>query len=184
MEVTMTTEEIAAAMQRVESALRRRPEAGIHDDAPASARWDGGLKVVATHANGFQLETDMPREMGGSGDDVSPGWLLRAGLASCTATRIAMAAAVEGIAISALEVTANSRSDARGIFGMPDGDGAPISAGPREVHLHVRINAPGVSKERLKLLVENSNRCAPVSSAIQETIPLALHIEVDEVGGH
>jgi uncharacterized OsmC-like protein len=179
MEIVMTTEEIAAAAMRVESVLRKRPEAGIHDDAPASARWDGGLKVVAAHANGFQIETDMPREMGGGGLDVTPGWLLRAGLASCTATRIAMAAAAEGIALSALELTASSRSDTRGIFGMTDADGAPVSAGPREVHLHVRICAPGVPSERLKHLVENSNRCSPVSCAIQETIPVALHIEVE-----
>src|ERR1700722_7474622 len=143
MEATMTSEEIAVALQRVESVLRRRPESGIHDDAPASARWDGGLKVVTTHANGFQLATDMPEQMGGRGQDVTPGWLLRAGLASCTATRIAMAAATEGIALSALELTASSRSDMRGIFDLPDEDGVPVSAGPREVPLHVRICAPG-----------------------------------------
>jgi uncharacterized OsmC-like protein len=176
----MTSDQIAAAMQRAESVLQRRPEAGLHDDAPASARWDGGLKIVASHANGFRMETDMPREMGGGGLDVSPGWLLRAGLASCTATRIAMAAAAEGIALSALELTASSRSDARGLFGMMDGDGAPVSAGPREVHLHVRIRAPGVPLERLQRLVEDSNRCSPVSCAIQETTPLALHVEVED----
>jgi uncharacterized OsmC-like protein len=166
-------------MQRVESVLRRRPEAGIHDDAPASARWDGGLRVVASHANGFELETDMPEELGGKGADVTPGWLLRAGLASCAATRIAMAAAAEGIALSALELTASSRSDMRGLLGVADGAGAPISAGPREVHLHVRIGAPGVERERLRRLVEDSHRCAPVSCAMQESIPVALHIEVE-----
>jgi uncharacterized OsmC-like protein len=173
----MNSEEIAAAVHRVESVLRRRPEAGIHADAPASARWEGGLKMVATHANGFRIETDMPTELGGYGQDVSPGWLLRAGLASCTATRIAMAAAADGIALDALELTASSRSDTRGIFGMTDGDGATVSAGPREMHLHVRISAPGVSKERLKVLVENSHRCSPVACAMQETIPVVLHIE-------
>jgi uncharacterized OsmC-like protein len=177
-EITMTTEEIAAAVHRVESALQRRPEAGIHDDAPASAQWSGGLKVTITHGNGFQLETDMPQELGGSGQDVTPGWLFRAGLASCAATRIAMAAATEGIALSMLELTASSRSDLRGLVGMTDRDGAPVSAGPREVNLHVRIRAPGVSVERLKLLVEESHRCSPVSCAMQEATPVALHVEV------
>jgi uncharacterized OsmC-like protein len=175
----MTSQEIAAAVQRVESVLRLRPEAGIHDDAPASARWDGGLKVVATHANGFQLETDMPETLGGRGKDVTPGWLLRAGLASCAATRIAMAAAADGIALDALEVNASSRSDTRGIFGMSDEHGAPVSAGPREMHLHVRISAPGVSKERLHVLVEDSHRCSPVACAMQETIPVVLQIEAE-----
>src|SRR5580658_4969115 len=39
----MTTEDIAAAMQRVESVLKRRPATGIHDDPPATARWQTGL---------------------------------------------------------------------------------------------------------------------------------------------
>lgn len=175
----MTTVEIAAAVQRVASVLRRRPEAGIHYDTPASASWAGGLKSITTHPNGFQLETDMPEELGGRGQAVSPGWLFRAGLASCAATRIAMAAATEGIALSALELTASSRSDVRGIFGMTDADGAPVSAGPREVQLHVRICASGVSAERLKLLVEESHRCSPVSCAMQEAIPVALRIEIE-----
>jgi uncharacterized OsmC-like protein len=176
----MTQVEIAAAVQRVEAVLRRRPEAGIHDDAPAAARWDGGLKVVASHANGYRIATDMPGELGGLGQDVTPGWLLRAGLASCGATRIAMAAATEGIALRSLEVTADSRSDARGLFGMTDGRGAPVSAGPQEMHLRVRICAPGVSKDRLMLLVEDCHRHSPVSCALQEPIPVALHIEIED----
>ncbi len=176
----MTALEIAAALQRVESVLRRRPEFGIHDDAPASARWNGGLKAVAAHANGFDLETDMPEELGGRGQGVTPGWLLRAGLAACAATRIAMAAASEGIALRSLELTASSRSDVRGLLAMTDGDGVSIPAGPLEVHLHVRVCALGVSSERLKLLIENSHRCSPVSCAMQEALPVALHIEVED----
>jgi uncharacterized OsmC-like protein len=60
----------------------------------------------------------MPSEVGGSGDQVTPGWLFRAGLASCAATRIAMAAAAEGIELATLEVRASSRSDTRGLLGM------------------------------------------------------------------
>ena len=73
---------LATALQRVEAVLRRRPEMGLQDDAPATARWESGLRFVASHANGTQLVTDMPAELGGSGDQVTPGWLFRAGLAS------------------------------------------------------------------------------------------------------
>lgn len=175
----MTIEDIAAAVQRVESVLKRRPTTGIHDDAPATARWQTGLRVVACHANGTQMLTDMPTELGGSGDKVTPGWLLRAGLASCLATRIAMDAAAEGIELAALEVLATSRSDLRGLFGMVDSTGAPVGAGPIEVQLRVRISAAGVSAERLRLLVEDSNRCSPISSAVRDAVPVVLGIEVD-----
>jgi uncharacterized OsmC-like protein len=175
----MTIEDIAAAVQRVESLLKRRPATGIHDDAPATARWQTGLRVVACHANGTQMPTDIPTELGGSGDKVTPGWLLRAGLASCLATCIAMDAAAEGIELAALEVLATSRSDLRGLFGMADNTGAPVGAGPSEVQLRVRISAAGVSAERLRLLVEESNRCSPISAAVRDAVPVALRIEVD-----
>lgn len=175
----MSMQDIAAAMQRVEQVLRRRPEAGLRDDAPATARWESGMRVVASHANGTQISTDMPTQLGGSGDQVTPGWLLRAGLASCAATRIAMAAAAEGIELTALEVQAKSRSDTRGLLGMADAEGAPVYAGPREVQLHVRICAREVAPERLRALVEQAQRCSPVPNALESTVPVALRIEVD-----
>jgi uncharacterized OsmC-like protein len=176
----MAAQDIAAALQRVESVLRRRPEAGLHDDAPGIVRWEGGLRVVATHANGKQVVTDLPQELGGSGDQVSPGWLVRSGVASCTATRIAMAAASEGITLGALEVQAGSRSDTRGMLGMADADGEPVYAGPHEVQVRVRISAPGVPAERLRALVESSQRSAPMSSALRAAVPVSLQIDVED----
>jgi organic hydroperoxide reductase OsmC/OhrA len=174
----MATKDIAAAVQRVESVLKRRPAAGIHDDAPATARWQTGMRVVASHENGTQMSTDMPTELGGSGDQVTPGWLFRAGLASCCATRIAMGAAAAGIELAILEVFASSRSDTRGLFGMADdASGETVGAEPRDVRLLVRISAPGVAEERLRTLVEDCNRCSPVSAALRGGVPVALQIE-------
>jgi organic hydroperoxide reductase OsmC/OhrA len=172
----MATKDIAAAMQRVESVLKRRPAAGIHDDVAATARWQTGMRVVASHVNGTQMLTDMPTELGGSGDQVTPGWLFRAGLASCCATRIAMGAAAAGIEL-AMEVLASSRSDSRGLFGMADASGETVGAGPRDVRLLVRISAPGFSEERLRTLVEDCNRCSPVSAALRDAVPVDLQIE-------
>jgi len=176
----MSLEEIAQALHRAQKVLSRKPELGIHDDAPATARWTGGVRVIASHANGSSMQTDMPAELGGTGDQVTPGWLFRAGLASCTATRIAMGAAAQGIELSALEVKASSRSDTRGLLGMPDGAGKPVCAGPSDVQMHVRIAAPGVSPQRLRALVEESQRCSPVPTAVQNALPVALHIDVAE----
>jgi uncharacterized OsmC-like protein len=175
----MGMQEIAAGMQRVEAVLRRRPEAGVDEDAPASARWQHGTRVVAAHDNGTQVVTDMPVEIGGSGGHVTPGWLLRAALASCAVTRIAMAAAAERIDLTALEVRASSRSDARGLLGMADADGAAVPAGPLDVQLQVRIAAPGVAPERLRALVEHGHRCSPVSDALARALPVSLRIDID-----
>ncbi len=174
----MSMQEIATAMARVASVLKRKPELGPHQDDPAIARWQSGTRVVASHANGTEMATDMPREIGGNGDQVTPGWLFRAGLASCAATRIAMSAAAAGIALSTLEVRASSRSDTRGLLGMDGEDGSPVCAGPSDVQLHVSISASGVTPERLRELVEQSNRCAPIASAVQNAVQVALHIDI------
>jgi len=176
--VAMTSQKIAAAMQRVESVLRRRPEIGLHEDAPATARWERGTRVVSSHDNGAQLVTDMPTELGGGGDQVTPGWLFRAALASCFATRIAMEAAAAGIELTMLEVMASSRSDTRGVFGMAEVSGKLIGAGPRDVQLFVKISATGVAAERLQSLVKDCNSCSPVSAAVRDAVPVGLRIEV------
>ncbi len=174
----MTMRDLAAALQRVERVLRRRPDIGLHDDAPATAHWQGGTRVVSSHANGTQVTSDMPAEVGGSGDQVTPGWLFRAGLASCATTRIAMGAAAAGIELAALEVVASSRSDTRGLLGMADADGETVCAEPNEVQLLVRISAPGVAAQRLRAVVEDSCRCSPVPAALQNAVPMILRIEV------
>lgn len=175
----MNQQQIAAAMQRARTALQRRPQVGVHDDSLATSRWDGGTRVVSHHADGMQLATDMPVELGGAGDAPTPGWFLRAGLASCAATRIAIAAAEAGIELTALEVRASSRSDLRGLLGMADADGEPVPAGPLEVQLVVRIAAPGVAPERLRQLVETSDRCSPVSDALRSALRVDLRVDLD-----
>jgi hypothetical protein len=46
--------------------------------------------------------------------------------------------------------------------------------------MHVRISARGVSPQRLRSLVEDSNRRAPMTSAFKNALPVALHIEVGD----
>jgi uncharacterized OsmC-like protein len=175
----MTTGDLAQALQRAQSVLRRRPEMGLHDDAPATARWEHGTRTVASHANGMQMKTDMPGELGGSGDQVTPGWLFRAGLASCAATSIAMAAAAQQIELASLEVRATSRSDTRGLLGMADERGDPVRAAPIDVQLHVRISAKDVAPARLRALVEDGYRCSPIPGAVVSALPVDVHIDID-----
>jgi uncharacterized OsmC-like protein len=174
----MSLTPLAGALERAKTVLTRRPELGLHDDAPATATWQQGTRVVARHANGSEVESDMPAELGGSGDRVTPGWLFRAGLASCAATSIVMRAAAEGIALDALEVRATSRSDARGLLGLAEADGSAVYAGPGEMRLTVRIGAAGVAPARLQALVEQACRCSPIPNAVHQATPLALQVEL------
>jgi uncharacterized OsmC-like protein len=174
----MTTEQIAAALRRVQSALERRPDFGLKPDVPATARWAGGTRVIASHPDGTSVATDMPCELGGSGDQVSPGWLFRAAIASCLATRIAMAAAMAGVELTQLEVEARSQSDTRGLLGMKTAGGSLVGAGPIEMRLSVRIGAPGVSADRLRALVDDGNRHSPLGAAAAYGVPVRLELEI------
>jgi len=175
----MTTATIANALQRARAVFARRPQAAMHRDEPAIARWEHDMRVVCRHESGTQITTDMPRELGGDGDLPTPGWLLRAALASCLATRIAMEAAARGIVITRLEVVAASRSDARGLFGMADEAGERVLPAPCEIQLQVRVAAHNIAVEALRAAIEDSHRCSPVSAAVERAVPVNLRIEVD-----
>lgn len=171
-------EKIQTAMQRARAVLARRPQVGIGADEPATARWEQGLRVMTRHQSGTQVLTDMVAELGGEGNLATPGWLLRAGLASCLATRIAMEAAAAGIVLTRLEVTATSTSDARGLLGMMDDHGEPVTAAPDQVQLEVSIDASNVPAERLRAMIDTSYRCSPVSSAVERALPVKLLVNI------
>lgn len=174
----MSLEQIGKAAKRVIAAFQRRPDMGMHADAPAVARWNGGTRVSVRHADGMEVLTDMPVELGGRGDQVTPGWLFRAGLASCAATSITLAAASEGIELTALEVHVGSRSDARGLLGMSEANGAPVYAGPFEVEMHVTIAANGASAAAIESMVTGCLKHSPVPSALATATPMTLHVNV------
>lgn len=172
----MSLDRIADGMERLASVLRKRPSLAMQDDAAAMAEWGGGLHVTTRHAGGHQVDTDMPAELGGTGESVSPGWLVRAGAASCAVTRIVMSAAAEGIPLESVSATMSSRSDARGLLAMPDATGAACFAGPIDLRLQVRVVAHGVPHATIARIVEESCRSSPVSAALQTA--LAVQVEL------
>jgi uncharacterized OsmC-like protein len=174
----MAMEQVAASMERVVSALRRKPHAGLHEDTPATVRWAGGLRTVARTQAGAEVVTDMPAAIGGQDSGPTPGWLLRTALASCAVTRIAMEAASRGIALHTLEAHATSRSDLRGLVGVAETDGSRVPAGPLAMDLHVRIGAPGVDAVLLRALVASTPGCSPVTAALEQPLAIGLHVEV------
>jgi uncharacterized OsmC-like protein len=174
----VTTEGIATALQRLQSILRRRPTAAVTSDSAALSIWQGGGGRVATRpVHGSPILTDLPEALGGTGEHVTPGWLLRAGLTACLTTSIVMTAALAGIELTGLEVEATSRSDVRGLFGMHDAKGRSISPGPLGVGLTVRIAAHQASAAQLRALVEDSRRCSPVFAALVEPVGIEMRVE-------
>jgi uncharacterized OsmC-like protein len=113
----------------------------------------------------------MSASVGGGGTGPTPGWLMRAALASCDVTTIAIEAAREGIELTSLTVTVDSDSDSRGVFGLGD-----VPAGPLEVRVRIELDAANASAERLRELVERAESRSAVGDAL--TRPVSVTTEV------
>jgi uncharacterized OsmC-like protein len=118
----------------------------------------------------------MATSLGGGGSAPSPGWLLRAAVASCDAVLIAIQAAEEGVRLTHLETEVTSESDDRGLVG-----GADVPAGPLRVKLEVRLATEDQLREDdLEALVARALRRSPVSEALGRVVPVHVTVEVGE----
>ena len=170
----MTTEEhIRDSIKNAIGYLTEHPEETRYTDSSATAVIEG-LRSRVEGPNGATLVSDMPEGVGGGDSAPSPGWLLRAAMASCDATVIAMRAAQEGVELSTLEVTVDSESDDKGLLGMDDS----VPAGPLSTRIRVKIAAEGVQPEKLREIVEWADHHSPVSDAVQRAVPTTIDVEV------
>jgi len=173
----MTDNEIASALKRAQAVYERRPGSALHVDSPAVARWQRGLSVVTAHPSGRSVVSDMPAEFGGGGVEITPGWYARAGFAACTATCIAIAAQLRGIALTRLEVTVESRSDGRGPLGMREADGTPIDAAPSGFRIRIAL-AGAANDAALGTLARDGCHFSPIACSLARANEVELDIEV------
>lgn len=141
------------------------------------ARLVEGLQCEVTGPYGERLITDMPPAMGGKASGPNPGWLLRAAMASCTATVIAMRAAKLGVALEMLEVVVESESDARGILGLDD----RVSAALRAMRTRVKIRGHA-DAQSLREIVAWAEAHSPVGGTIRNAPGSFLEVVVVEQG--
>jgi uncharacterized OsmC-like protein len=167
---------IASAVASVREHLEQHPEQAVSVDTVALARLVDGLRVDVEGPNGWSVATDMSKGVGGDGSAPSPGWLLRAAVASCDAVLIAMQAAQEGVRLTHLEAEVTSESDDRGLVG-----GADVPAGPLRVKLVVRLAADGRTADGdLEGLVARALRRSPVSDALRRVVPIDVAVEITQ----
>src|ERR687891_478110 len=103
-------ESISRAIATASDHLTEHPEAGSGTDTAATAVREEGLRFRVEGPQG-EVITDMSKTVGGGATAPTPGWLLRAALASCDATAVAMEGARGGIELTDLTVTGENRAD-------------------------------------------------------------------------
>jgi uncharacterized OsmC-like protein len=152
--------------------LQQYPERARVSDKAAIAVLDGGLCCQLRTSDGAITTSDMPTQVGGNASAPTPGWFMRAALAACDATTIAMRAACLGIRLDMLEVSVESESDARGLLGMD----SSVRVGPLSISTRVSIAASGADPAELRQLVEWALAHSPVADAIKRSVPVLVEV--------
>ncbi len=157
----MSASEIQQAIEEVEQYLRDNAERGPQPDVPATAIVEDGLRCRIEAPDGSAIYTDMPTSVGGSATASSPGWHLRAALASCDATLLAMRATRLGLKLDSIQVRVEASSDGRGMF-LDEG----VSPGSSEMRLYFKIGASTVTRKQIEALVHWVEQHSPVGADI------------------
>jgi putative redox protein len=139
----MSNDAVRQAVEKTTKLFQSEPSRAQVSTPPVTACLTAGVMFRINGTRG-EVQTDMPPSMGGQALAETPGWHMRAALASCIGTMIATRAAQLGIPLQLLEVTVLSKVDYRGVLGiddsiaptmsnlrpMPGGPPAPALQGP------------------------------------------------------
>ncbi|NQW14426.1 MAG: OsmC family protein [Rhodobacter sp.] len=170
----MSVEHIRNSVNDVITYLKENPQDALSTSSPITAVMEDGLRCRATGAEGQSMVTDMPKAVGGGSSAPSPGWLSRAALATCDATRIALRAAELGLALDTLEVTTDSVDDDRGLFGIDKS----VRAGSLSIRTRVTIGATGVDEKTLREIVDYAVTHSPVADSCRDETPSTVEITI------
>jgi uncharacterized OsmC-like protein len=171
----MANQAIREAIDNVVKIIANNPEKARVKNATAVASLKNGLSFSVSGPNGETINTDMPKGVGGGGGVPQPGWLVRAALASCTGTVIAMRAAKLGIDLEKLDVSVESHSDNRGMLGLDEGVSAAL-IGLRAV---VHVRAANASRDQLVFLARWADAHSPVACTLRSTLAAEIEVVVD-----
>ena len=164
-------ESIRSAIETASGYLREHPEAAVGTDAAATAVREDGLRFRVDGPNG-EVITDMSESVGGGATAPTPGWLLRAALAACDATTVAMEAARDRIELTDLAVSVESETDFRGVLGVDDS----LDPGPRSVRVRIELASPDATEDQLREIVQRAESHSPVRDAVMREVSLTTEI--------
>jgi uncharacterized OsmC-like protein len=164
---------IRSAIERASNYLTEHPEAATASDSAATAVREDGLRF-RVEGPWASLTTDMAESVGGGASAPTPGWLLRAALAACDATTVAIEAARDGIQLTELQVSVESESDFRGILGVDPS----VQPGPLSLRVGIRLAATDTTDDQLRAIVKRAESRSPVRDALVREVPMTTEIAI------
>jgi uncharacterized OsmC-like protein len=164
---------IGSAIEQASSYLTEHPEAATASDSAATAVREEGLRF-RVEGPWSSLTSDMAKSVGGGASAPTPGWLLRAALAACDATMLAMEAARDGVELTDLRVSVESESDCRGVLGVDP----TVQPGPLSMRVGIRLSAKAATEEQLRAIVERAEAHSPVRDALARAVAMTTETEI------
>jgi len=168
----MTTQDIKKAIEAAEGHLQSQK--GPQPDTCATAVVEDGLRCRIESPDGRSVHTDMSVSLGGTASANSPGWLMRAAIASCDATLLAMRAARKGIELDSIKVRVDAKSDGRGML-LDEG----ISPKSSEVRVLFDIRAANVSRKEIQELADWVTAHAPVGNDVSQSVEMFYELKTE-----
>ena len=141
---------IAAALERLEAVVRKRPEVAHGTNRSVTTVVDG-LRCESQEGD-WRMHTDLPAALGGGASGPTPGMLGRAALGSCLAMGYQLHAARLGVELTSIRIEIEADSDDAGMLFL--GEARP---GYGEVRYHVEIVSPESEESVLKVLDEGDS---------------------------
>lgn len=169
------TSTIAAAIERLESAVLRRPGFGVGTSRSVTVCAEAGR--CTTQEKSWCTHSDLPGALGGSGSAPTPSVLLRAALGSCMAMSYSLRAAKHGIELTSIRVTVEADSEIAGLLSC-DADAPP---GYTEFRYHVEIESQAPADE-VRRIVDEGDRLSPLLDVVARAnvVSRSLSIESSE----
>jgi len=166
----MSAQVIKEAMEKVEAFMQT--QTGPEPDSRATAVMEAGLKCRVESASGKFIYTDMPDSVGGTATANSPGWLMRAAVASCDACLLTMRAARTGVVLDSVKVSVDGWSDGRGMF-LDQG----ISPGSTELRVLFEVESASASRAQIQALVNWVIEHSPVGTDMSQAVKVAYELK-------
>lgn len=123
------------------------------------ARWEGGLKAVV-RAGGFEVVSDEPESVGGTGTGPQPTELLLASIASCFTLALAYSAGKRAVELTDVEVEVTGRY-----------------AGPRFESFRISVHASNPRGAELDRLIASAQRVCYVTNTLASSPRIEITTE-------
>ncbi len=166
-----TMDTIATAIDRLETALTRKPGFGVGTSTSVTTL-TSGLRCT-TEDGPWHTDADLLDRIGGEGSAPAPSVLMRAALGSCMAMSYRLRAAKHGVPLTSVRVTVETESAVAGMLLTDTSE----PAGFRSVRFHVEIDSPAANEDVMRV-IDEGDQLSPVldlftrSVAVTRTVAL------------